>query len=320
MKEQLEQLVNNLKRQPNQILSAREVAEQLNRILDSQPRFSDDGSPTGHDFIDAELKPRFVPGMVIGPGHGRVTVQTLESFIEFINGGLGAGGWERWETVTGTCEFFLDDLLSRVLHDPMKPRFVPEMVIGPGRYRTETHKLRCFLCRVPGSGEMWDTDKSYAVAFYPDDLSRVLYDPRKQTPEDFQKSTKQLGELGRQVEAVKAASWKPGQRLVGPTGKVYKLCDPIHEHDAAYQHWQPNGVWGPIHGPIHFSPEEFVPWPRVGDWVGCSGVGHGTTNGVRNPFQVSKVFTETVSGGFRDDLQTCRIADLEPAATYKTGD
>ena len=66
------------------------------------------------------------------------------------------------------------------------------------------------------------------------------------------------------------AAWKKGQKLVGPAGHVYELLEPQSNNDWTYRLWE-GTKWGLPQQVIHFSPDEYVPWPRVGDRVRCMG-------------------------------------------------
>ena len=101
-----------------------------------------------------------------------------------------------------------------------QPSFVPGMVIGPGHGRRFTHTLEKFYrYDTHDSSEIWYTKDANGLHFYPDDLrDRVLYDPRMATAEDFQKSTKLLGELSKQIEAQP----EPPAFQAGPTTSVQR--------------------------------------------------------------------------------------------------
>lgn len=158
-----------------------------------------------------------------------------------------------------------------------QPSFVPGMVIGPGHGRRFTHTLEKFYrYDTHDSSEIWYTKDANGLHFYPDDLrDRVLYDPRMATAEDFQKSTKLLGELSKQVEAAKPAQWKPGQRLVYESGQIIKLESVDGSGQWTYRWWT-GDAWS-IENHWAGGWDNAVPWPRVGDWVSMVGLPHQVT-------------------------------------------
>jgi hypothetical protein len=190
-----------------------------------------------------------------------------------------ATGWNQ-------CAEELESLLTP------QPRFVPGMKIGPGHGRNKDYTLKSEASR-RSDCVWWDVEETeMRLPFYPDDISRVIYDPRK------------------------PAQWKPGQRLIGPEGEVVRLVRIEQGNYWRFDEWK-NGGWKFSDGPTGFWIEDghsiYIPWPRVGDWVRCKSAEH---NG---SLQVFRVASLEQAESIQDTLGDWHpIEQLEPTSPPET--
>jgi hypothetical protein len=215
-----------------------------------------------------------------------------------------------WDAATdresNRCADELESLIARqphyvpgagMVYEPVQPvqipesRFVPGMRIGPGHGRPYEETLKEYCQRTYDGGEWWlcESGHPFAWPFFPDDSSRVIFDPRWPAVRTYAESPEQI-KAHSVTYTEKPAQWKSGQRLVSLLmGHIWEVVSYDGSKYSAKQ-WMGDHWSEPDH-PWNFYSDTVVTWPRVGDWVRCTSDHNCSREG---PWRVVEVVEESV--------------------------